>query len=103
MAIPQLPAEQRKKALEKSQIARTQRAKVKAELKSGKTSIKKVLADGAKDDVIGRMKVLDLISSLPGFGKAKATRVMKECKIADSRRIKGIGDVQRENLLAKLG
>ena len=103
MAIPQLTPEQRKKALEKAQIARTQRAKVKAELKSGKTTIKKVLADCAKDDVIGRMKVLDLISALPGFGKAKAAKVMKECKIADSRRIKGLGDVQRENLLAKLG
>ncbi|MCF0104248.1 MAG: integration host factor [Eggerthellaceae bacterium] len=103
MAIPQLTPEQRKEALKKAQIARTKRAAIKADLKSGKATIKNVLAQGAKDDIIGRMKVIDLISALPGYGKAKAAKVMKECKIADSRRIKGLGDVQRETLLIKLG
>ena len=103
MAIPQLTPEQRKEALKKAQIARTKRAQVKADLKDGKTTVKKVLSKGTSDEIIGRMKVIDLISALPGYGKAKALKVMKECKIADSRRIKGLGDVQRENLLAKLG
>ena len=48
------------------------------------------------------MKISTLIETLPGYGKAKAERIMKELQIAESRRIRGIGERQREALLARL-
>ncbi len=57
-----------------------------------------------KDDpVIGRMKVSTLIETLPGYGKAKAEKVMKELQIAESRRLRGIGERQQVALLERLG
>ena len=102
MAIPQLSAEERQKALEKAKEARIQRAKVRDELKSGKLTLAQVL-EMKDDDVIGRMKVSTLIETLPGYGKAKAEKIMCELKIAESRRLKGLGERQQAALLERLG
>ena len=48
------------------------------------------------------MKVSALIESLPGYGKAKATKIMDELGISPNRRVKGLGERQRENLLEAL-
>lgn len=102
MAIPQLSPEERQKALEKAKEARIQRAKVRDELKSGKLTLAQVL-DKKDDPVIGRMKVSTLIETLPGYGKAKAEKIMKELQIAESRRLKGLGERQQTALLERLG
>lgn len=102
MAVPQLTPEERQAALEKAKAARLKRAKVREDLKTGKTTLKKVLAK--KDDpIIGRMKVSTLIETLPGYGKAKAEKIMKELDIAESRRLKGLGERQQKALLERLG
>lgn len=101
MAIPQLSPEERQKALEKAKQARIERAKVRDDLKSGKLSLKQVLAK--KDHpVIGRMKVSTLIETLPGYGKAKAEKIMNELHIAESRRLRGLGERQEAALLERL-
>ena len=101
MAIPQLSAAERQAALEKAKAARIKRAQVRDELKSGKLTLAQVIE--MKDDpVVGRMKVSTLIETLPSYGKAKAERIMRELQIAESRRIRGIGERQREALLARL-
>jgi len=102
MAIPQLSAEARQEALEKAKAARIKRAEVREELKSGKLSIEQVL-DMKDDPVVGRMKVATLIETMPGYGKAKAEKVMKELQIAESRRLRGLGDRQRAALLERMG
>ena len=102
MAIPQLSPEDRQAALEKAKAARIKRAEVREELKSGKLSIREVLAQ--KDDpVIGRMKVSTLIETIPGYGQAKAEKLMKELQIAESRRLRGLGSRQLAALLERLG
>ena len=101
MAIPQLSAEERKAALEKAKAARIKRAEVRDQLKSGKLSVKDVLAQ--KDDpVVGRMKVSTLIETLPGYGKAKSEKIMSELQIAESRRLRGLGARQEAALLERL-
>lgn len=101
MTIPQLSPEDRAQALEKAKAARIKRAEVRDNLKSGKISLADVLA--MRDDpVIGRMKVSTLIETLPGYGKAKAEKVMKELQIAESRRLRGLGERQRAALLERL-
>ena len=94
--------EERQAALEKAKAARSRRAEVREELKSGKMTLEKVLT--MKDDpVVGRMKVSTLIETLPGYGKAKAEKIMKELEIAESRRLKGLGERQQKALLERLG
>jgi DNA uptake protein ComE-like DNA-binding protein len=99
--LPQLTDEQRAAALEKAAAAREARAKLKADLKSQATSLKDVL--GTKDEVIGKMKVSQLLESLPGVGKVKAREAMEELGIADTRRIRGLGEKQIQSLLARFG
>jgi ribosomal protein S13 len=48
------------------------------------------------------MKVSALIESLPGYGKAKATKIMDELAISPTRRVKGLGARQRDQLLEVL-
>ena len=100
MARPQLTDEQRKAALEKAAAARHARAELRESIKSGKVSLKEVL--DSDDPIAQRLKVSALIESLPGYGKAKAAKIMGELGISESRRVKGLGARQREQLLAAL-
>ena len=101
MALPQLTDEQRKAALEKAAQARHERAELREKIKSGKVTLEEVL--DSDDPIACRMKVSTLIESLPGYGKAKAEKVMRELQIAESRRLRGLGERQRAALLERLG
>lgn len=102
MAVPELTPEERQQALEKAKAARIKRAQVREDLKNGTLTLKDVLA--MKDDpIVGRMKASTLIETLPGYGKAKAEKNMKELDIAESRRLKGLGERQQKALLERLG
>ncbi|MBK9178361.1 MAG: integration host factor [Acidimicrobiales bacterium] len=96
---PSLSPEQRAAALEKAAAARRARAELKERLKMGSLSLRELLDAGETDDVIGKMKVLAVLESLPGVGKVKARRLMEEIGIAESRRVRGLGSQQREALL----
>ena len=100
MPLPQLTDEQRKAALEKAAAARHARAELRGNIKSGKVSLEQVLE--SDDPIANRMKVSALIESLPGYGKAKAAKIMEELGISPSRRVKGLGARQREQLLEVL-
>ena len=102
MAIPKLSDEERKAALEKAKIARIKRAEVRDQLKSGELTLKEVI-DMKDDPIIGRMKVSTLIETLPGYGKAKSDKIMSELQIAESRRLRGLGERQQAALLERLG
>ena len=102
MALPQLTPEQRADALKKAAKARQERAKLREEIKSGKLSFAQVMKKSA-DPVVARMRVATLLESLPGFGKAKAAKIMAELEISESRRVQGLGARQRESLLERLG
>lgn len=96
---PQLTAEQRQAALAKAAEARRARAELKEKLKLGSLTLAELLAASADDDVIGKMKVVAVLESLPGVGKVKARRTMEEVGISESRRVRGLGDQQRAALL----
>jgi len=100
MPLPTLTEEQRKQALAKAAEARKKRAELKAELKSGKRTLKDVLSRQG-DDTVGKMKVSAVLESLPGVGKVRARKLMEELDISASRRIRGLGAKQREQLLAR--
>lgn len=100
MALPQLTDEQRKAALEKAAQARHERAELRDKIKSGKVTLQEVL--DSDDPIANRMKVSTLIESLPGYGKAKAAKIMDELGISATRRVKGLGARQREQLIEAL-
>jgi DNA uptake protein ComE-like DNA-binding protein len=102
MALPNLSPEDRKKALEKAAQARQARADLRQKIKSGKMSFADVMKK-ADDPVVARMKVATLLESLPGYGKAKAAKIMDEFEISESRRVQGLGARQRELLMQRLG
>jgi len=100
---PLLTPEQRAAALKKAAEARTARAELKEKLKMGSITLREALEKADNDPVIGKLKVLNLLESLPGLGKVKARRLMEEIGIAETRRVQGLGAQQRLSLLQQLG
>ncbi|OMH26054.1 DNA-binding protein [Tersicoccus phoenicis] len=99
MALKPLTTDERARARDKATAARTVRADAKARLKSGKASIAAVIDSGASDEAIGRMKVSEMLESLPGVGKKRSAAIMTEVGISPSRRIRGLGVHQRKALI----
>ena len=91
MALPPLTPEQRQAALEKAAAARRERAEIKNRLKHSGASLHEVLSEGQRNEVIGKMKVLDLLQSMPGLGKVRAKQLMERIGIAETRRVRGLG------------
>lgn len=100
---PSLSPEQRQAALEKAATARRQRAELKEKLKMGSLSLKELLEQSNSDEIVGKMKVLAVLESLPGLGKVKARRLMDEIGISETRRVQGLGEQQRRKLFERLG
>jgi hypothetical protein len=96
---PALSTETRMAALEKAAEVRRARAELKDRLKMGSVSLQEVLDAAAHDEMIGKTKMLTVLESLPGLGKVKARRLLDEIGIADTRRVRGLGDNQRRRLL----
>ena len=103
MALPQLTDEQRAAALEKAAAARRARAQLKERLKRGGTTLKQVLADAENDEAVAKLKVSALLESLPGVGRVRAAALMEQFEIAPSRRVRGLGERQRQALLNEFG
>ncbi|MDO5669605.1 MAG: integration host factor, actinobacterial type [Corynebacterium sp.] len=103
MALPQLTDEQRKQALAKAAEARKARAELKEKLKRGDTNLKEVLDQAQTDEIIGKTKVSALLEALPKVGKVKAKEIMEQLEIAQTRRLRGLGDRQRRALLERFG
>jgi uncharacterized membrane protein YqiK len=103
MPLPTLTPEQRTEALAKAAEARKKRAEVKAELKSGTRSLADVLQKAGNDETLGKMKVVNVLESLPGVGKVRAQKIMEELDISATRRIRGLGSKQRAMLLERFG
>jgi acetolactate synthase small subunit len=94
VALPPLTPEQRQAALAKAAASRRERAEVKNRLKNSGGSIVDVLRQGQTNEVVGKMRVVDLLQSMPGLGKIRARQVMERLGIAESRRVRGLGAKQ---------
>jgi signal recognition particle GTPase len=98
MPLPSLTPEQRADALLKAAAVRAARAEVKKRLKRGTMTLADVIRQGETDDTIGKLKVHAVLQAMPGMGKVRAAQMMARHGIAETRRIKGLGDRQREAL-----
>jgi len=95
---PSLTDAQRREALAKAAEARKKRAELKEELRTGRTSLRELL-DQTELDVVGKMKVSQALEAMPGVGKVRAMRIMQRLSISATRRLRGLGDKQKEALL----
>ena len=102
MALPKLSLDEKRQALKKAQEMRSQRAKIRQNLKNGKTTIREVLAN-INDDIIAKMRVVYLLESLPRIGKIKTRKIMNDIGIDETRRIQGLGKRQKQALIERLG
>lgn len=103
MALPPLTPEQRQAALDKAAASRRERAEVKNRLKNSGASIMDVVHEGRDNEVIGKMRVVELLQSVPGLGKVRARQVMERLGIAESRRVRGLGIKQVAALQREFG
>jgi guanylate kinase len=93
-APPQLSAEQRSAALAKAKESRQIRSAAKTKIKSGDLSLSDVFTLAEKDSFIAKMRVFELLASLNGVGKIRATAIMERLNISPTRRIQGLGKHQ---------
>ncbi|MDO4898678.1 MAG: integration host factor, actinobacterial type [Rothia sp. (in: high G+C Gram-positive bacteria)] len=99
MPLKPLTEEQRAAAREKAKKARITRAEVKDAVKNKKITIAEVLKRAETDEAVARLKVTDLLTSLPGVGEVRTENILNDLNIAASRRLRGLGIHQRRALI----
>lgn len=99
MALPpKLTAEQRSAALESAKLARQARAKLKSEIRSGAISVQDALDFARGDIALSKMRVIELLESIPGLGKVRAATMIEKLAISPTRKIQGLGILQLQKL-----
>ena len=96
-APPNLTTQERRDALKAAVAARRSRAAFKEEIKVGKKSWKDAFS--AQDESIKKMRVRELIESLPGVGEVRARNILEKAGISPTRRVGGVGRSHYEKLL----
>jgi hypothetical protein len=99
VALPPLTPEQRQAALDKAAASRRERAEVKNRLKHSGATLAEVISEGQQNEVVGKMRVSELLQSMPGIGKVRAHQVMERLNISLTRRVRGLGVNQVAALL----
>ena len=87
-------------ALNKANNIRSKRAKLKRDLKAGKTNIQTLLLDPPK--YVETAKVLDMLLAVPKYGRVKTNRILNQCRISPSKTIGGLSERQRSELVTQL-
>ena len=100
-APPQLTPEERAEALAKAKASRQHRATIKAQVKDGKLSINQVLQMAESDEVIAKMRVLELVESMSGVGKVRGKAILEKLNISLTRRLQGLGKHQIKDLVSQ--
>lgn len=96
---PEMSIEDRRRALELSKASRQLRAKYKAMISAGELSFSDFLAIADSEPTLQRMRVKDLLESVPGYGKVRVENLMRKSAISPTRRVQGLGKKQRNVLL----
>lgn len=100
MPIPERTAEQRAEALRKAHEARTARAAIRAGMRAGDIDPLVVLDEWHKDETWASLPARIWLLSLPGVGEATADKVMESAGVSRTRRLRGLGQHQRDALRA---
>ena len=99
-AAPERSLTQRMDALKRANDIRTQRARLKRDLKAGRAQIQVLLLD--PPEYLLTAKVFDLLLAVPKYGRVKANRILTQCRISPSKTIGGLSERQRNELVSYL-
>jgi hypothetical protein len=97
---PERSLTQRMDALQRANEIRTRRARLKRDLKSGRTKIHGLLLD--PPEYLLTAKVFDLLLAVPKYGRVKVNRILTHCRISPSKTIGGLSERQRNELVSYL-
>lgn len=100
MTTPARTTEQRTTALQKANRIRVHRARLKEDVKAGKTPAPPLILH--PDAMVDSMKVYDLLLAMPKVGRVKANRMLSRARVSPSKTLGGLSDRQRQELLAFL-
>ena len=99
-AAPERSFTQRMDALKRANEIRTQRARLKRDLKASKVKIQTLLMD--PPEYVQTAKVIDMLMAVPKYGRVKTNRILNQCRISPSKTIGGLSERQRAELVAQL-
>lgn len=84
-------------ALRKANKIRSRRAKLKKDLAGGSVQIVDILA--LPPDFAETERVSVLLRAVPKYGSARVTRLLTRARIGDSKRLAGLSDRERAELI----
>ena len=99
-AAPERSLTQRMEALQRANLIRTRRAQLKRDLKAGRVTVHDVLLE--PPEYVETAKVVDLLLSVPKYGRVKANKILMQCRISPSKTIGGLSPRQRAELVGLL-
>jgi hypothetical protein len=95
--VPARSADQRLEALRKANAIRTDRSQLKRELAAGRVQIVDILARPPGFAETERVSVL--LRAVPKYGSARVSRLLAKARISDSKRLAGLTERQRAELI----
>lgn len=102
MALPPLTEEERTAARERARECRQLRADLKRALKRQEITIQEFLERADANRALQRIRVEDMLKSIPSIGGIRAAAIMRELEISPTRRLRGLGIHQRRSLIEYL-
>jgi hypothetical protein len=93
-------ARRRLEALTRANEIRIERAHLKKEIRSGKVSVARVIADPPA--FVASARVFDLMLAAPKVTRSRAERLLDECGIPPSQTVGGLAEPRRRALVALL-
>jgi S13-like protein len=97
-AAPERSLVQRMEALQRANDVRSQRARLKRDLKAGRQPIHELLLD--PPEFLETAKVFDLLLAVPKYGRVKVNKILTLCRVSPSKTIGGLSERQRRELVA---
>ena len=98
--VPEKSLAQRLEALERANVVRTRRARLKRDLTAGRRNVAVLLTEWPEE--IDTMKVSDLLMAVRGVGRSRTTAMLRRAAVSPSKTVGGLTGRQRESLIAVL-
>lgn len=97
---PERTHKQRMKALHRANKVRSDRARLKEDLKKGEVDIAEVLEE--PPGYIHTAKVIDLLMAVPQCGRVRTIKTLERCRVSPSKTVIGLTPRQRRELVDHL-
>ena len=99
-SAPQRSLSQRMDALKRANEIRTKRAKLKRDLRAGRTNPQGLLL--SPPEYVLTAKVSEMLLAVPKYGHVKVNKILSQCRISPSKTIGGLSQRQRNELVSLL-